>query len=181
MGVYEELSWLDQEKTYIGQAVASGALVLGICLGAQLIANVLGAKVYPHTQKEIGWWPLSLTREGHEHPLFSHLPPQLSVLHWHGDTFDLPDDAILLATSSACKHQAFINGKGNAIGLQFHMEADEQMVKDFVQHDQTALIESGTWVQGINEILSGKTSFITQNRKLLFGLLDKWAWQTKEC
>lgn len=174
MGVYDGLAWLESEKAYIGSAIEAGVKVLGVCLGAQLIADVLGGKVYPHTEKEIGWWPVTLTKEGLESKWLGHFLEQHTVLHWHGDTFDLPDKAILLATSAACRHQAFINDNGNAIGLQYHIEVDDQMVKCFVQHDHTALLKGGTWVQTADQILSDKTEVILQNRKLLMELLDKW-------
>lgn len=91
MGVYDEdqYPWLVDEKRCIERAIAKGRVVLGICLGAQLIANVLGARVYPHTRKEIGWFPITLTREGAQSPLFTELPSPFEVFHWHGDTFDL--------------------------------------------------------------------------------------------
>jgi GMP synthase-like glutamine amidotransferase len=177
MGVYDDLPWLEEEKAFIHTAIARGVRVLGICLGAQLIAHVLGAKVYPHTHKEIGWWPVSLTNAGQYHPLFSHFPQELDVLHWHGDTFDLPDEASLVFTSAACKHQAFINEKGNAIGLQFHIEADEQMVKGFTQHDQAALLKSSDWVQSTDEILIDKSEVIARNRRLLIRVMEEWVRQ----
>lgn len=179
MGVYDALPWLEAEKAFIHTAIERGVKVLGICLGAQLIANVLGAKVYPHTHKEIGWWPVSLTSAAQQNPLFCHFPQECTVLHWHGDTFDLPDDASLLATSTACKHQAFINGKGNAIGLQFHMEADEEMVKGFTQHDQTALLNGSDWVQNTDEILTDKSEVIARNKWLLIGVMEEWVEQPK--
>jgi GMP synthase-like glutamine amidotransferase len=175
MGVYDALPWLADEKAYIHRAVDAGKKVLGICLGAQLIAHVLGAKVYPHTEKEIGWWPVNLTNEGEEHSLISHFPEVLTVLHWHGDTFDLPENTTLLATSAACRHQAFINNKGNAIGLQFHLEADEQMVEGFTHHDKEALSAGGKWVQTADEILSVNADTLVLNRRLLEEMLEKWS------
>lgn len=174
MGVYDTLPWLEAEKAYISDAINAGVKVLGICLGAQLIANVLGAEVYPHSHKEIGWWPVTLTKEGLEHDLFDHFPEQHQVLHWHGDTFDLPDDATLLATSAACRHQAFINETGNAIGLQYHIEVDEIIVEGFVENGGGDLNHQGEWVQKKHQILPADRKVTSVNKENLLQLLDKW-------
>ena len=102
--------------------------ILGICLGAQLIAKALGAKVFKAPVKEIGWYDVSLTRIGSIDPLFSHLPKTFSVFQWHEDTFEIPHSAILIATSSLVPHQAFRYGD-NAYGLQFHLEVTEEMIQ----------------------------------------------------
>ena len=101
--------------------IGSGKPILGICLGAQLIARAMGAKVYPNKEKEICWSPLSLSAEGLNSPL-KHLS-EAFVLHWHGDTFDLPEGSALLASTQATKNQAFQIGK-HVLALQFHPEAD---------------------------------------------------------
>lgn len=92
MGVYEEENYprLAEEKKYIKQAIQAGKTVIGICLGAQLIANVLGAKIYPNVEKEIGWYPITFTDQAAKDHLFTFFPRQMDVFHWHGDTFDLP-------------------------------------------------------------------------------------------
>ena len=108
MGVHDEdrLPWLVMEKRLIEKAISKGKTVLVICLGAQLTADVLGARVYPNRSKEIGWFPIELTEAGQRSSLFGFLPARLVVFHWHGDTFDLPAGAVHMARSEACAHQA---------------------------------------------------------------------------
>ena len=127
MNIYEESEypWLAREKQFIGQAIRSGKVVLGICLGAQLIAGFLGARVTPNAHKEIGWFPLELTPEAVASPLFDFLPHRLTAFHWHGDTFALPRGALRIARSEACENQAFLYD-GRVVGLQFHLEFTPQ-------------------------------------------------------
>jgi GMP synthase (glutamine-hydrolysing) len=122
IGVYEHDSYpfLNAEKELIARRLHAGRAVLGICLGSQLIAAALGARVYPSGAKEIGWAPLELTAAGRSSPL-RHLE-HTAVLHWHGDTFDLPDSAVRLASTQVCANQAFSWGT-RALALQFHAEA----------------------------------------------------------
>ncbi|HET8696771.1 MAG TPA: glutamine amidotransferase [Gammaproteobacteria bacterium] len=122
IGVYEDdlYPFLDAETALIARRLAAQRPTLGICLGSQLMAKALGARVYPSAVKEIGWAPLALTAEGHASPL-RHLE-SVSVLHWHGDTFDLPHGAVRLASTAVCKNQAFSLGPA-ALALQFHAEA----------------------------------------------------------
>jgi GMP synthase (glutamine-hydrolysing) len=130
MGVYEQdrYPYLTREVRFIRRMVKAGRPVLGICLGAQLIAHALGADVYPNDKKEIGWYPLDWTPAGRRDPLFRHAPRRSTVFQWHGDTFDLPAGATLLASSPLCRHQAFRYGK-NVYGLQFHLEVDGAMIR----------------------------------------------------
>jgi GMP synthase (glutamine-hydrolysing) len=123
MGVYEAdiHPFLDAELRLIRERAALGKPILGICLGAQLIAHALGARVYPGPVKEIGLSPIALTEAGRSSPL-SAVAPEQPVLHWHGDTFDLPKGATLLASSDAYPNQAFAVGR-NVLALQFHLEA----------------------------------------------------------
>jgi GMP synthase (glutamine-hydrolysing) len=123
IGVYENhlYPFLDAELALLAGRLAAHRPTLGICLGSQLMAKALGARVYPSGVKEIGWAPLTLTEEGARSPL-KHLA-STEVLHWHGDTFDLPDGATRLASTAACKNQAFSFAGGAALALQFHGEA----------------------------------------------------------
>lgn len=127
MSVNEDLAYLRRELGLIDEALAAGKPMLGICLGAQLIAKALGARVYANPVKEIGWAPIHLTEAGRRDPLLGRLRDPEVVLHWHGETFDLPSGATWLAYSEACRHQAFRYGS-NIYGLQFHLEATPEMI-----------------------------------------------------
>ena len=133
MNVYEEdqYPFLRNEDLFIKEAIQRGKQVLGICLGAQLIAKALGAKVYRAPVKEIGWYEISLTEEGVRDHLFSPFPRTFSAFQWHGDTFDLPNAAKLIATSRPVQNQAFRYGE-NAYGLQFHLEVTEEMIQEWM-------------------------------------------------
>nr|WP_294518307.1 glutamine amidotransferase [uncultured Rhodopila sp.] len=124
IGVYdaEDFPFLQREIELLEHRLARDLPTLGICLGAQLMARALGQAVYPSGAKEIGWGPVSLTEAGTASCLGA-LAGGAPVLHWHGDTFDLPGGAALLASTAICKHQAFGFGK-HGLGLQFHIEAD---------------------------------------------------------
>lgn len=122
--------FLSSELALIGRRLASRLPTLGICLGAQLMAYALGAKVHPMGNKEIGFGPLRLTEYGHSSVL-SAMAPNTPVLHWHGDMFDVPQDAKLLAASGGCPHQAFAVDH-YALGLQFHLEADLRVIEQWL-------------------------------------------------
>lgn len=123
MGIYEKekYPWLKKEKQFIKKAIRENKKVLGICLGAQLIADVLGAKVYPNKYQEIGWFPVRMTDDSKNSKLFNHFPSELMVFHWHGDTFDIPDNTIHIFENEVCRNQGFQYGD-NVLGLQFHLE-----------------------------------------------------------
>jgi GMP synthase-like glutamine amidotransferase len=129
----DEHSWLAHEKARIEEAILAGKSVIGICLGAQLIAEVLGARVYRNAEKEIGWLPIQLTDTGRAEPLCRQLPPAQRVFHWHGDTFELPHGAVQLARSAACEQQAFLF-EGRVLALQFHLEATPESVDAICTH-----------------------------------------------
>jgi GMP synthase-like glutamine amidotransferase len=143
--------WLVHEKRVIGEMIARGKPVLGVCLGAQMIANVLGAKVYPNQQKEIGWFPIRSTASEHPGPVF-RFPDQCLVFHWHGETFDLPRRAVRLAASAACENQAFQYG-ANVIGLQFHLETTALTARELVAHCRAELVPA-PYVQSEVQILA---------------------------
>ena len=128
MGVYEEDAhpWLVDEKALIGEAVRAGRPFFGACLGVQLLAASLGARVYPGAIPEVGVLDVGLTPEGAADPLFAGLPATMRSLQWHGDTFDLPDGAVRLLTNAAYENQAFRWGDV-AYGVQFHLEVDEAL------------------------------------------------------
>ena len=134
MSVYEEdrYPFLKHEDLFIKEAIQRGKSILGICLGAQLMAKALGAKVFKAPVKEVGWYDVSLTRIGSRDPLFSDLPKTFPVFQWHEDTFEIPKAGKLVATSSPISHQAFRYGE-NAYGLQFHLEVTEEMITEWVE------------------------------------------------
>jgi GMP synthase-like glutamine amidotransferase len=134
MSVYEEdrYPFLKMEDFFIKEAIQRGKSILGICLGAQLIAKALGAKVFKAPVKEIGWYDVSLTRIGCIDPFFSQLPKRFSVFQWHEDTFEIPLRAITIATSSLVPHQAFRYGE-NVYGLQFHLEVTREMIREWME------------------------------------------------
>src|SRR4030067_1282056 len=134
MNVYEEdrFPFLREEDLFIKEAIQRGRPVLGICLGAQLIAKALGAKVFKAPVKEIGWYDVSLTKIGSQCPLFSTLPKTFPVFQWHEDTFEIPKAGKLIVTSNPIPHQAFRYGD-NTYGLQFHLEVTEEMIQEWME------------------------------------------------
>ena len=124
------LPWLAGEKQLIGDAVRAGMPFWGVCLGVQLLAASLGARVYAGAEPEVGVLPVELTEEGRRDPVFAAVPPTLPALQWHGDTFDLPDGAVRLAGSPAYPNQAF--RFASAYGVQFHLEVSAAMARKWV-------------------------------------------------
>ncbi len=171
MGVYDEekYSWLAAEKQFIQEAIERNKFVLGICLGAQLIAEVLGAKVYQNKQKEIGWFPVELTKEGMESPLFQNIPNRFTAFHWHGDTFDLPTGASHIARSEGCLNQAFTYGN-HVVGLQFHLESTGASIENLIQHCPEDL-QKGKYVQSEAE-MRNQEGHINANTQLMYTLLS---------
>ena len=166
-------SWLTQEKKFIRCAVAANKSVLGICLGAQLIASSMSAQVYRNDEKEIGWFPVKGTHASAE-SVFK-FPHELNVFHWHGEKFELPEGAIKLAESEGCSNQDFQLGR-NVIGLQFHLETTPESAMQIVSNCRDELISS-RYVQSEEEILNvATTEFETINSTmddLLTYLLEK--------
>lgn len=180
MGVYEHerYPWLRTEWTYIREAIDAGKTVFGICLGAQLIAHALGARVYPGPEKEIGWLPVEKTDAGRSSALLADMPEPFTVLHWHGDTFDLPAGAIWLARSAATANQAFSYGE-HVLALQFHLEATEQGVEEFLREDlllgdKGELTINSTYVQTAATIRAG-VKHAEANNRAMSAVLDRLA------
>ena len=134
MSVNDSLPYLQWEMDAILEAVNRRQPVLGICLGAQLTAKALGARVYRNARKEIGWFDLHLSDAANHDPLFAGLPRTASVFHWHGEILDLPPHATLLASSERCQHQAF-RIRDSTYGLQFHLEITPEMISDWCAQD----------------------------------------------
>jgi len=171
MGVYDEViyPWLAEEKAFIKQAIENDKIVIGICLGSQLIAEVLGAKVYPNKQKEIGWFNLQLTDEGKIQPILAGFEDEFPVFHWHGDTFDLPAGSKRLFQSDITVNQAFLYNE-KVLGLQFHFEVTAETLVGMVENGKEELVANNT-IQSAVQIL-GTTDYIYNNNQLMFQLLD---------
>ncbi len=165
MGVHDEEAypWLAREKALIAEAVGSGRQVLGVCLGAQLIAHALGARVFRNPEKEIGWWPIEWTD--------ARDTRASTVFHWHGDTFDLPPGAVRLAASAACANQAFALGE-RVLGLQFHLEVTAESVRALVQNCASDLAPA-PFVQDTEDLLRDGSRYPVLHA-LLFEVLDRW-------
>lgn len=165
MGVYDEdlYPWLATEKKLISDAIAAGKKIIGICLGAQLIACVLGAKVTRNVHREIGWFPLQINSASN-HPVTTILAKCNKVFHWHGDTFALPANAQLIASSQACENQAYIIDN-QIYGFQFHLETTEKSASALIKHCAEDL-DNSTYVQTAEEILQDKENFIAINKAM---------------
>ncbi|MBN2351481.1 MAG: type 1 glutamine amidotransferase [Spirochaetales bacterium] len=161
--------WLAEEKRFIGRCIRAQMKVVGICLGAQLIAAACGAPVYRNRCKEIGWFPIDLTAAGAASPLFGSCPPSFPVFHWHGDSFDLPSGAVLLASSAAAERQAFSIGD-RILGLQFHLEIDRELVERFVEGGKSELVKA-EFVQTPEEI-AARYELLPELNRRLFDMLD---------
>mgnify|MGYP006073944169 CR=1 FL=1 len=164
MGVEDTTNypWLSAEKDFIKQALTQKKIVLGICLGAQLMADVLGASVTKNPHKEIGWFPIQLTEQAKATQLGSALPTEFDVFHWHGDTFSTPDNAISLASSSACKNQGYIIDD-SVLGLQFHLETTPQPALELTVHCKDDLSNS-PYIQSAEDMLSQPKRFENVNK-----------------
>ena len=169
-----DFPWLALEKSFIRQTVTAGKPVLGICLGAQLIASAMGARVYPNPVKEIGWLPIQAEATSGEDKF--QFPTEVEVFHWHGDTFELPAGAVRLAASEACTNQAFQLGS-SVLGLQFHLETTIESARAIVAHCRAELqpapyVQSETDIlavtpekyQVINDLMGEVLTFLTRNR-----------------
>lgn len=175
MSVHDEdlYPWLVAEKCFLREVMTQNIPVLGICLGAQLLAHVLGAAVYRHRHKEIGWFPVQAI-ERHDHDQAYWLPEQFMALHWHGETFDLPVGAIHLASSAACQMQAF-QYQQRVIGLQFHLEATPQTTAAMLLNCVDDLTPTDPWIQTPSAISLGVSQYSHATISLLYSLLDQLA------
>ncbi len=164
--------WLAEEKAFIGRCVDGGALTLGICLGAQLLAQVAGGSVRRAGEAEIGWYPVTLRPAASRVPYFVGWPETFVAGHWHGDTFDLPDGVETLASSEITPNQAFVTPNGRALGLQFHLEWTPEALRALTIADPEDLAHPGPWIMSARSLLDDPERFAT-NRALLFRMLDR--------
>jgi GMP synthase-like glutamine amidotransferase len=175
MNIYEHEAhpWLVAEKAFIAEALAVGKRVLGICLGAQLLADVLGAPVTRNEHTEIGWFELSLNDAGRRSPFFAGFPERFTAFHWHGDRFAIPAGSENLMTSQACSNQAFDGrtASGAAFAaIQFHLEVTAADARTWFEHEQPT---PERHVQSAARIM-GELDHFAQNNRLMLRLLDNW-------
>ncbi|TDL38281.1 type 1 glutamine amidotransferase [Macrococcoides bohemicum] len=164
MNVHDDIPWLNHEKELIKDLIKNNKPLLGICLGAQLIAEVLGGEVYPNSKgKEVGFGVIKKQTND-----YSFLPQQLDVLHWHGDTFTLPDKAKRLYSSAHCENQAFIYNE-NVIGLQFHMETTKETLSELVEADREYI--TGNVLNNTEEDIM-KYDIPAENQEVLLSMVD---------
>lgn len=157
----ERYPWLDTERQFIGDFIATGKPVLGICLGAQLIAQCLGAEVQPNPHKEIGWHDLHRDEQLSVAALTAFLPQQFGAFHWHGETFTLPDGAVRLASSAACLNQGFIY-RQHVIALQCHLETTMAAAQALIDHCSDELV-ADTYIQSARSMLAQPQRFDASN------------------
>jgi len=170
----EQFPWLADEKKFIRQAIGAGKIVTGICLGSQLVSEALGARVYQNKDKEIGWFDIELTCFAKSNNLFFDMEDRTKVFHWHGDTFDLPENAIHLAFSRGTRNQAYIYNR-KVLAMQFHLEPTLDSLQQMIDHGRDEL-SKGKYVQTEKEIIANK-QLIESNKKVLFKLLERLAEQ----
>lgn len=170
MSVYQEdrFTWLADEKLFVKQAIENGKNVLGICLGAQMIAEVLGGAVYRTKNKEIGW--RKIHRTAANHPWLDGLPKHFYSFQWHGDTFDLPRGAQRLAYSDACENQAFCYGE-RVVGLQFHLETSPICIESMIAHWSDELVDA-PYIQPVEHIRR-ETFRSAASWRMLHGILSR--------
>ena len=174
MNIYDDakFSWLAAEKRFLKEAIDRGKIVLGICLGAQLLADVLGAKIYANRHKEIGWFNIRKVKTAQENGMVALFPDMIEAFHWHGDTFDIPDGAVHFLQSAGCKNQGFTLGE-RVLALQFHLEIAKSGAESLIIQCGDE-IEKGRFCQSPDTMLAKSDRFEKIN-KLMFRILDHMA------
>jgi GMP synthase (glutamine-hydrolysing) len=175
MSVNDEatLPWLSEEKRAIGEAVRAGKPFWGVCLGVQLLAASLGARVYPGPEPEVGLLPVELTDDGRADPVFAGLESGLATLQWHGDTFELPHGAVRLARSPAYENQAFRFER--AYGVQFHLEVSADMAREWADvPEYVASLEQTLGATGAPAFLAAIEESANEMRAAGRVLFERW-------
>ena len=171
MGAYDdaEYPWLGPEKGFIDKTLAAGKRIIGICLGAQVLAHVLGAKVYRNRYPEIGWFPVMKSGSAASSRVGNILPDTFQAFHWHGDTFDIPGGAVHLAASAATENQGFVYEE-RAVGLQFHLESTGESIMQIYENSGEEVKET-RYVQSREEAL--KSEHIRESNMLFESLVNE--------
>lgn len=174
MGVYDEgdYPWLYNEKRFVEKAIITEKKIFGVCLGAQLLASVLGAKVKKHSQKEIGWFPVSKTADGQNHPLLKDLPDTFEAFHWHGDTFGIPEHGNRVFSSEACQNQGFVMNN-HIIGLQYHIELKSESIDALIENCGDEIADE-PWIQQPETIRDKSLKLLKQSNDMTESLLNRW-------
>ncbi len=178
MNIYQhaEYPWLVAEKEFIRGCLDAGKAMLGVCLGAQLIADQLGGPVSANGGREIGWFDVTLTPQGQSHPLLAGLPATFSAFHWHGDRLAIPPGAAHLASSAGCDNQAFAFGD-NVLGLQFHLDYSAESIRKMIRNCGEEL-DGSAHVQSAGEILDADAKVAALRAKLEAVLDNLFSGQT---
>jgi GMP synthase-like glutamine amidotransferase len=162
--------WITREKRFITKVLDKGRIILGICLGAQLLAQVLGGRIFPNDYQEIGWHEVSLTSDGGKSFLLNNIPDTFTTFHWHTDHFSLPRGCKRLAFSTATNNQVFIHNSIPVVGIQFHPEYTRELI------NSSALKYGHEWVEGPyvrdKEAVLSKTDEIPDTYWLMEALLN---------
>ncbi|TRW22820.1 type 1 glutamine amidotransferase [Flavobacterium zepuense] len=166
----DTINWINSEKEFISSAIQAGKTVIGVCLGSQLIASVLGAEVYQNKHREIGWFPI-YGPDNEINLLFDETVPK-EVFHWHGETFSLPEGTQLLAFSEACKNQAYLYGD-RVLGLQFHLEVTKESLAQMITFGKEEL-DGAKYTQPADFILA-QENLIAGNNALMYRILNHFA------
>jgi GMP synthase (glutamine-hydrolysing) len=181
MGVYDEDAYpfLRAEHDFLQRAIAQGVPLLGICLGAELLAKALGARVYRNPRKEIGWYTVDLTSAGLADPLFAGVGSPVQVFEWHGDAFDLPVGATHLASSADCVHQVF-RYRERVYGLLFHLELTPEIIRSWIEafHDELAEVADQVSVAQIERDMVRYMEPYQQVRTRVFTNLVEQVWES---
>ena len=176
MSVNDAIPWIGTELDLIRQAQQSGLPVLGHCLGGQLIAKALGAKVYPNNVKEIGWHDVEQVDV--TSPWLRKLPKKFEAFHWHGETLDVPHGAELLLRSANCDHQAF--AYDNMLALQFHVEMTADMVKEWAKLYRDELANPNDGIQSFDDMTARVNERIKRLNAVAETLYDRWLAMVKQ-
>ncbi|HEX2936912.1 MAG TPA: type 1 glutamine amidotransferase [Bacteroidales bacterium] len=165
----QDYPWLVQEKKFIRDCIAKQKTVVGICLGSQLIAGAMGCRIYKNNIKEIGWFPVT-RQTNNEFTREIGFPDVITVFHWHGETFDLPQDAVLIASSENCKNQIFTVGR-NVIGFQCHLETTEESLNALANNCADEL-KPAPFIQSAKEMIQQYPKHADSMHQLLFKMLN---------
>jgi len=167
----QQYPWLIAEKQFIQQAIDNKKIVLGICLGGQLIADVLGATVKKNIHKEIGWFPIQRDDAIENTFLKGIFPKTLNMFHWHGDTFDIPANAVPIASSIACTNQGYVYGD-RVVGLQCHPETTPQFIEYLARAGTDELAESSPYIQPAEKLFADEQTYKNINT-VMFAILER--------